>query len=408
MDKNNLKILIIGTGSLLNYGCEAIVQGSYYILKKYIPNCEIYLASDDFEYDRKILPRDIILVKYKKRFTLYRVIKGVLRRFLHIGQGSYVHLDCNIGKKFDIVLSSGGDNYCEAPNQTIYLFLRELMEIGHRTAQKGNQYTLWGASVGPFKNKNNELSVIENLQEATRIFVREELSYKYLSQFKQLNNKLVLVADPAFAMQALDYDLDKDPNAIYVGINLSLLAFSYTDGNMSDYIRCLISQLNFLLLNNPKIRLVFIPHVQQTGMQDDMELLLPLYEGITDKKKVVLIDKGLGARKTKGLIRQLDLLIASRMHCCVGGISVGTPTLFVTYSNKGKGMSFYAYGHHNYEIECSVIGEDEFITKVNLMLDSKERIKNYLLLQNDRFMRDACKAGKLLVQENDTSSDCVR
>ena len=49
----NKSVLIIGTGSLLNYGCEAIVQGSYQILKTIMPDCNITVASKDIEYDGK-------------------------------------------------------------------------------------------------------------------------------------------------------------------------------------------------------------------------------------------------------------------------------------------------------------------------------------------------------------------
>ena len=50
MSDRKISILLIGTGSLLNYGCEAIVQGTYYILKQYLPDSQIYLASDDFSF----------------------------------------------------------------------------------------------------------------------------------------------------------------------------------------------------------------------------------------------------------------------------------------------------------------------------------------------------------------------
>lgn len=52
MRKNNPRILIIGTGDLRNYGCEAIVQGTYSILKKTFPECSVFLASDNKDYDR--------------------------------------------------------------------------------------------------------------------------------------------------------------------------------------------------------------------------------------------------------------------------------------------------------------------------------------------------------------------
>lgn len=114
-DVKNKSVLIIGTGSLLNYGCEAIVQGTYNILRKMMPDCQITVASKDLLYDRGILPNDVKLVKYERRFTLYRLCMGILRRVFHIGNGSPVRMNPFIGKKYDIVLSCGGDNYCETP-----------------------------------------------------------------------------------------------------------------------------------------------------------------------------------------------------------------------------------------------------------------------------------------------------
>lgn len=394
-----VKILIIGTGSLLNYGCEAIIQGTYNILKKSLPDCKIYLASDNFEYDNNVLPNDITLVKYRKRFTLYRIFKGILRRIFHIGKGSYVHMDFNIGKNFDIVLSSGGDNYCETPNKTIYPLLMDLMEIGKRSKKKGNRYILWGASVGPFKNKENEQKVISNLNLANQIFVREKLSYDYLSQFESIKNKLLLVADPAFAMEPLDFNLNKKANFKYIGVNLSLLALGHSNCYNKAFINSIVTQFDNLLNKNKYIYLVFIPHVQQDGPQDDMNLLIPIHNGIKNKDRIILIDKGLGARKTKGLIKELDLLVASRMHCCVGGISVGTPTLFVTYSNKGKGMSYYAYNHHDYEIEVQNLNSYEFINKIEYILDNKDKIHEYLLKQKQRFWDDAYTSGEKLINK---------
>ena len=99
MSSSKKTVLIIGTGSLLNYGCEAIVRGSYRILRTFFPDCEIFVASDDKVYDATILPPDIHLVSYKKRFTLYRLFKGVLRRCFNLGKGSPVRMNTTIGKK---------------------------------------------------------------------------------------------------------------------------------------------------------------------------------------------------------------------------------------------------------------------------------------------------------------------
>lgn len=395
------RVLIIGTGSLLNYGCEAIVQGTYNILKDIFPNCSITVASDDPEYDKNILPTDIHFVTYKKRFTLYRIFKGILRRVFHIGNGSAIRMNTSLGKNFDIVLSSGGDNYCETPEYKIYDILEDLMLIGEKAARKGNRYILWGASVGPFHDKEIRKRVVENLSLSDAIFLREELSYHYLEQFKDLSLKLHLIADPAFQMMPEDCPFEKESGQIYIGVNMSELAVSHSIRDtqiVHDSKKSMAKILDDLLDRNANIVFVFIPHVNLEGPQNDMNFLQPLYDNMRYKERVHLIKPGYGARRTKGLISKLDLLIAARMHCCVGGISVGTPTLFVTYSNKGRGMSRYAYGHHKYEIECSALFDspDKFISLTENMLNSRREITKYLKKQIPRFVNDSLKAGMIL------------
>lgn len=397
-------ILLIGTGSLLNYGCEAIVQGTYVILKRFLPDYQIYLASDDLKYDAKLLPKDIKLIRYKKRFTLYRIYKGVLRRFLHIGIGSAVRMNTNIGNKFDIVLSCGGDNFCEAPDGTLYNLLLDLKTIGDNCIKRQKKYCLWGSSVGPFINPANEKFVIGSLNKYTALFVRERKSYDYLSQFDIVRNKLKLVADPAFCMQKEDVCLDKNPEDVYIGINVSLLALGSTvwqmGGGSNDFCERMFCQLDKILMTNDRIKFLCIPHVLSDigGPQDDYSFMLRYVERTKFKERVVLLPKYLGAKKTKGYISHCDLLVAARMHCCVGGISTATPTLFLTYSNKGVGMAEYAYGHHKYDMPFNEIVEDKFISVINSMLNDKNEIHQHLLNRQEAFYNDAMSSGAVLSQ----------
>ena len=114
------------------------------------------------------------------------------------------------------------------------------------------------------------------------------------------------------------------------------------------------------------------------------------------KDRVSILSDNLGARKTKGYISKLDLLVAARMHCCVAGISVATPTLFITYSNKGKGMSEYAYGHHKYELDIPQLFADNLGEKMEAMLTDRCEIKSYLQTQQPRFVKDSTHGGYIL------------
>lgn len=398
MSKKNPKILIIGTGSLLNYGCEAIVRGTYEILKSVLPDCRIFLASDDLEYDRNILPKDIVPVKYRQRFSPYRIYKGILRRIFHIGGGSAVRMDTNIGKHYDLVLSAGGDNYCEAPDGTLYHLLIDLMRIGQKAHKKGNKYILWGASVGPF-SENNEKIVINNLALTNAICTREKLSFDYLNRSQETKAQTHLVADPAFCMRPIPYEgFIRKKGKTYIGINFSILAIAHAKiEDCSAFIKSFAEQCDIYLETHPDTVFVLIPHVQQTGAQDDYTALEPFMTDIEHKEQCLLIPKGIGSPKTKGLVSQLDLLIAARMHCCVAGISTATPTLFITYSNKGRGMAEYAYGHHEYEIEVRDMISDKMVEKLDMMLEKKADIKAHLEQQQERFMAEAMEAGNYLL-----------
>lgn len=408
MSNKKISILLIGTGSLLNYGCEAIIQGSYVILKTVMPDCDIYVASDDLEYDSKVLPKDIKLVRYRKRFTPYRLYKGILRRFLHIGDGSAVRMDCNIGKKYDIVLSCGGDNFCEHPDKGLYSLLIDLMEIGNVAHRYSKKYILWGASVGPFSNDQNLLTVMKNLSKCDLITVREEISYKYLQENKLTDSKIKLVADPAFYLQPDDsIALQKEKGKIYIGLNINLLAITHAviKEETETFISSLFAQLDNILQSNQNYVFVCIPHVVigNEGPQNDIYFMNRYIEYSACKKQIQMLPLSIGAAKTKGYIQSLDLLIAARMHCCVAGISTATPTLFITYSNKGKGMSYYAYHHHNYEVEVTQMIHPEFNNLLKEMLAKKTEIKEYLNQQQDRFKEESMKSGLYLQQVLHTS-----
>lgn len=399
--QNRIKILIIGTGSLRNYGCEAIVRGTYNIIKNNITNYEIFLASDDVSYDRQILPNEIYPIKYRKRFTFYRLFKGILRRFFHIGNGSAVRMNTSIARNFDIVLSCGGDNFCEAPDGSLYSILIDLMRVGTNAHKNNKKYILWGASVGPFKNNDNHFKVFENLKIADMICVRENISYEYIGQDITLKDKLKLVADPAFCMDP-DFNINfpKEKNAIYIGLNISTLSIYHTihKEKVYEFINNLFNLLDKILGGEPDYRFVLIPHVVigDSGPQNDRTFLKQYLQFTKYKDKVILLPDNLGAAKTKGYISKMDMLIAARMHCCVGGISTSTPTLFVTYSNKGKGMSFYAYGNHDNEITVPEMTTEKFPAAIKYMIDNRLTIHKYLEAQHNRFITDAMKGGEYL------------
>ncbi|MGM0934483.1 MAG: polysaccharide pyruvyl transferase family protein [Bacteroidota bacterium] len=389
-------ILILGMGSLRNYGCEGIVKGTYNLLQENWPGCQLTVASDDIEYDQNLFRdlNNINFINYKRRFSPYRIFKGLLRR-IGIGNGSAVRMNTAISKNYDIFLSAGGDNYMQTPEGTIYTLLEDLVAVGNTASGNNKTFVLWGSSIGKFGQKYLPL-IKNNLDNATLLFPREEISYENILKMGINKSKVHLIADPAFYM-------DYDPNVmlnrnkkeeIIIGINVSLLAVKHSFSNELEGETKLFSSLDSLLENNENIRFLCIPHVMTDleGPQDDYYFMSNYIKQSVFKDRISILEKEIGAMKTKGFISKCDMIIAARMHCCVAGISSGTPTLFLTYSHKGEGMAKYAYDNENYSIKINDLNSSVLKHKVNDILINKSSIRESLKKKNPIFRKDAARS----------------
>lgn len=391
-----IKVLLIGTGDLRNYGCEAIVYGTYKMIKNQWPECELHIGSDNIEYDVKIFGefKDIHFLQYKDRFALRRLLYGILRR-IGIGKGSSVRMKIRIVDKYDIYMSAGGDNYAEATNGKLLYILKDLMRIGDRAVKKQILYILWAVSVGPFSKKNEEY-VFKNIAKANMILSRESESYKYMKDSGIDEKTNTLIADPAFYMDA-NYNvpaLYRGKSEKIIGINISLLSVQHVYDNEKKGIHAVFDSLDYTLKNNHDYRYVCIPHVKTNpgGPQDDESFMKLYYEYTSHKERVKNIPFGYGARKTKAIIAQCDVLLAARMHCCISGVSAGTPTIFLVYSRKGSGMAKYVYGDTSMSLQISSINGKLLNSKLQSVVHNLDQRRKYLKEQKTRFKVDSEKA----------------
>ncbi len=350
------KVLLIGIGGVFNYGCEAIIRGSVDILKRNIPGVEIYYASYNYCYDfEKLKDCDVKVIERKRGRMIFRRSLKKLLSFLGVKYNiPYDSLSWIRKYGFDTVLSIGGDIYTLSAkgeyNESLPRFCEKLQSMGMR-------YFLWGASVGPFTaNKKAERFFKNHLEKVDKIVCREENTVKYLNSIGIYNN-VVLAPDPAFFVSDNDSVTLSYEEKKYIGLNLSPLSSLHFYKNLDLAVEVQAGIISGIIKKYDK-EVLLLPHVFSFNIYDnDLDFLKKVYDWLPDeyKKKTILVSEDLGFIGIKKYIRQCCSVVAARMHCAINSIACDVPAIFLSYSEKSRGMSEYVYGTDKYAIKLSDI-----------------------------------------------------
>ena len=347
-------VLLIGIGGVYNYGCEAIVRGTVEILRKVNPQMQIAYASYNYEDDKRRLKDcdvEIIPRTHVKRWSLANIIRKCLS---YVG----IHYSLPFDKTdwtsgFDTVLSIGGDIYTLSPKNKYDTALPTFL---HKCQTKGLKYILWGASVGKFEKNPKALKFFsKHLPKIDLIVARENNTIEYLHSLG-VGENCELAPDPAFFVKSPVYPTSSHTGTV-VGINLSPLSAIYEYGNLKLAVQRQ-SEALARLMDAMQCQLLLLPHVLSPHMNDnDLSYMRLIYTKMPKEyqSKIQIVESDPGFVGIKDFICQCDFVIAARMHCAINAITMSVPTLFLSYSEKAKGMAEFVYGTKE-----AVIGLTEF------------------------------------------------
>lgn len=338
------KILLIGILGTYNYGCEAIVRGTFEVIRKVYPDAEISYASYDYKNDcERLKDLDINIVKRPskfKRFTLQNVLWKMASILKMPITRPYDSLSWING--YDTVFSIGGDMYTLSSNGS---YKRDLPLFFEECQKKGLKYILWGASVGPFSNNpEGEKFYRSHLKKADLIVSRESITTDYLKSIGITKN-VCEAPDPAFFVKNIKFQNKKTARK-RIGINLSpLSAVHEYNGDTTKAIENQAEAISRILIEKDW-EIFMIPHVVSPRIwEDDLRYLQEIYKKLPDclKSKVKIIDTDPGFIGLKPILSTLDCVIAARMHCAINSICCNIPVILLSYSEKAKGMCKYVY-----------------------------------------------------------------
>ena len=376
---NVMKIVLYGNGGSGNHGCEAIVRGTFELLRE-----PFLIASESVSEDKKYGLEEFgqIYEAKTKNVNKIQLVKAYAKLKL---TGNYTEMDGIHYLKFikqfkgkaDFALSLGGDNYCYS-NQSFYAFLNRAYR------KKGFKTVLWGCSIEPDIIKNEE--ILRDLNSYSLIVTRESITYNAV---KAVCDNVILNPDPAFFMPAQKCELDERFNdGNVVGINISPMIISNEKNTGVTYEN--YKNLVNYILKNTDMSVAFIPHVVWSHNNDKI-VLQRLYEDFDKNPRLILIGD-YKAPELKYIISKCRLFIGARTHATIAAYSSKVPTLVVGYSVKAQGIALDLFGtYENYVIPVQSLKKKGQLTEAFIWLAMNEKkIRMHL----EQFIPQYIKAGR--------------
>ena len=194
------KIILYGHGGSGNHGCEAIVRSVNKIIGCSNPtlmsssiNQDIKYGVDDFTTP---ISANTIDSKLNWNFLVAYLKLKLQNEYIHLDLLPYKNHIKQLGRKSNVALSIGGDNYCYG-DITIYKHLNLLYNNNKiKTA-------FIGCSVEPESIKHP--TMIEDLKNYSLIIARESLTYEAMTNAGL--NHVKLLPDPAFVLDKVELPL---------------------------------------------------------------------------------------------------------------------------------------------------------------------------------------------------------
>lgn len=366
-----MKILLLNVHSALNLGDEAIMAVTVSSLQQAFPQVHITIAANDpqswQDYTSptvSILPSlsnwvaDARLGQWRQSliktpfylFWLTGVV--ILWRLLAwrwpFGRPEQGQL-LEAYYQADLVLSCGGGNFY-AHHSPSPAFFWNLMTLALARGL-GKPVLMLPQSFGPVRGRGQQLLARLVLNRVNLIMCREAISVQFLQKTLRLRTPMRLLPDLAFGLGQSSTNADKPQGMDEQSVNrpgarmrlgLSVLnrgAQNREFQGQNQYEEALVTVLtHFAQVEQAEIHL-FVQCYGPSSDQDDRLMTKRLAERLRPHCPALFVwEHFRDAQTLKTAYRQMDGVIATRMHTAIFALSNETPVLIIGYQPKSQGM----------------------------------------------------------------------
>lgn len=225
---------------------------------------------------------------------------------------------------------------------------------------------------GPFRTRTARWLAGFLLRRSSVVVARDTESRRIAQELVTGRLQVGLSPDVAFALYA-ETPMEVSPlRPNTVGFNINGLLFNggYTGDNQFglklDYPDFPVAMISSLL-DDPSVNVLLVPHTfaPDGDPESDNEACRIVHASLPPehRSRVSVLQGDHNAHQLKGVIRQCDFFIGSRMHSCIAALSQGVPCVGVAYSMKFAGV-FASIGMGDWVIDGRQADGDEVVHSV--------------------------------------------
>ncbi len=313
----SIKILIDNAG-FVNKGAELMLISVVQQIEKRLPNAQIvlpnavYYENPSYCVKHRIQPMKKNSVKLKKMMMNF-VYRNILNKTCYITPD-----------QIDVVLDAGGFQFGDQWGHT-QASVNAIARYYSAFSKKGRKIIFLSQAFGPFKQETSQKMMKTVYGFADVLYAREQVSYDYLKELFPEGGKIHLCPDfTCLSENKSRRNIVLPDGCVLIVPNAKMITHSDSEVS-SNYLSFLKEIIAFLLNRNEKV--VLLNHEGE----DDELLLEKINANLTER---LLLLSNLDALEVKRIIGSAKLLISSRFHGVVSGLTQCIPTLCTSWSHK--------------------------------------------------------------------------
>lgn len=234
----------------------------------------------------------------------------------------------------------------------------------------GKPIVLFPNSVGPFRTWVGRFLCNMALNNCEYVLVREPVSFEIVNSLG-IRSRKILTADMALLFKSTQ---DKIPESFphpAIGVCAGVYANSLSSEGVHNYILEHAKALD-AAIDKYGFNVVFLPHYISGFEYDDLEISELILRQMKNKDDTRIVNAS-NIDEFKSSLNCMDMIITSKMHPGVLGVSGYVPTLSIAYDHKQTGF-FRQLGMADCAIHISDASSETIMSKIDFIWNDRKRI----------------------------------